>query len=68
MAQLVGALSSKGCGFDSWSGHIPRLQVGSPVKYIQEGGNWLMLLSCTDVSFSPFLSFSKKVMKKMSLG
>ena len=29
LAQLVGASSHRlrGCGFDSWSGHMPRLQV-----------------------------------------
>ena len=33
VAELVGASShaSKGCRFDSWSGHIPRLWVQSPV-------------------------------------
>ena len=39
MAQLIGALSHslKGCGFNSQSGHIPGLQVPSPIRvYIGE--------------------------------
>ena len=34
MPQLAGELSHtpKGCGFDSWLGHIPRLWVWSPVR------------------------------------
>ena len=43
------------CRFDSWSGHIPRLQVRSPVR-AHMGGNQLMFLSHIDVSFSPVLS------------
>ena len=40
VGQWVGALSHtpKGCGFDSWSGHILRLQVRSAVG-VQMGGN-----------------------------
>ena len=55
VVKLVGALSCtpKGCGFDSWSGHIPRLQVWSPVR-VCTGGNQSMFLS-----LPPFLSLSK---------
>ena len=48
----------KGCRFDSQSGHIPRLQVQSPVG-VHTGGNLLMFLSHIDVSLSHrFLSLS----------
>ena len=62
VAQLVGTFShkSKGCRFDSWSGHMPRLQVWSPVG-VSTRGNWSMFLSCIDVSLllspPPFPSF-----------
>ena len=38
VAQLVEALSltPKGCGFDSWLGYIPKLQVRSPVRHTRE--------------------------------
>ena len=49
-------LLPKGCGFKSWSGHICRLWVGSPV-WAHMGGNQLMLLSCVDVSLALFISF-----------
>ena len=45
VAQLVGCFS---CGFDSWSGHMPRLRVRFPVR-VHIGGNQLMFLS---LSFS----------------
>ena len=48
-------LCNKGCGFDSWSGHIPTLWVGSPVGACT-GGNQLMFLSYTDGPL--FLSLS----------
>ena len=40
VAQLVGALSCepKGCSFNSWLGHIPRLQVQSLVR-VHVGGS-----------------------------
>ena len=68
MAQLVGASSHapKCCRFNTESGHIPRLQVQSPVR-VHMGGNQLMFLSHISVSLSlsfslslpPFLSLSK---------
>ena len=44
-AQVIGASfhAPKGCRFDSWSGHIPRLQVQSPVR-THIGGYTLMIL------------------------
>ena len=59
MAQLVGVLSHKlgGCGFDSRSGHIPRLQVWSPVK-ARIRGTYSMFLTHIDVSLSLFLCLS----------
>ena len=52
-ALVVGASSCapEGLGFDSHSGHIPRLQVQFPVKVRMEG-SWLMFLSHIDVSLS----------------
>ena len=52
-ALVVGASSCapEGLGFDSHSGHIPRLQVQFPVK-VRMGGSWLMFLSHIDVSLS----------------
>ena len=44
-------------GSDSWSGHIPRLQVQSPVG-VRMGGNGLMFFSHINVSLS--LLFSLK--------
>ena len=46
VAQLVGTLSRtpKGWGFDSWSGHIPKLWVQYLVM-VRMGGNQLMFLS-----------------------
>ena len=51
---LFGASSHtpKVCGFNSWLGHIPRLQVRLPVG-VHTGGNWQMFLS---LALSPFLS------------
>ena len=53
VAQLVGVSSHtpKGCGFDSQSGHIPRLQVQSQVGTCTEG-YWLMFLSHISVCLS----------------
>ena len=48
-----------GCGFDPQSGHVQSLVRACT------GGNPSMLLSCTEVSLSPFLSKSNE---KMSLG
>ena len=40
VAQLVGlSCTPKGSGFDSHSGHIPRLQVQSPSGNVQEATN-----------------------------
>ena len=49
-----------GCGFNSWSGHIPRLWVQSPVRAYM-GSNRSMFLSCIRISVSLSLpsSFSK---------
>ena len=60
VAQLVGASSRtpKGCGFDSQSGHIPRLQVQSPVT-VSTAGCRSMFLSHIHVSLSLPSSFSK---------
>ena len=51
VVQLVGPLfcTPKGCGFDSQSGHIPRLQVQSLVRAHSEEDR-LMFLSQNDVS------------------
>ena len=53
VAQLVGASAHKPKGhwLDSQSGHMPGLQVESPVGACA-GGNWRMFLSYTDVSLS----------------
>ena len=53
MVQLVGAPSHtpKGCGFDFYSGHIPRLQVQSLVGACT-GGNRLIFLSQKSVNIS----------------
>ena len=53
VAQLVGASSCtpKGCGFKSWSGHIARLRVQSPVGACTRG-NQLTFLSHIYVSLS----------------
>ena len=48
----------KGCRFNSWSGHIPRLKVRSP-DTVSMGGNQMMLLSHITVSFSLSLSLSQ---------
>ena len=63
MAHLVGALSYKlkGCGFNSQSGHMPRLWVQSLVGVLM-GGNRPMFLSHIDISLplSPSLSLFLK--------
>ena len=53
VAQMVGALSRrpKGHRFDSWSGHIPRLQVCSPVK-VHTKSNQKMFLTLISLSLS----------------
>ena len=62
--QFVGVLSCalRGCGFDSWWGHVPGLQVPSPVRG-HMGGNQSMFLSHINVSLPPPPS-SLKVIKK----
>ena len=69
LAQLVGSLSHtpKVCGFNPWSGHIPRLWalslVGSCV-----GGNWPMFLTLIFLSlFLSLLSFFFKINKYILL-
>ena len=61
VAQVVGASSHdlKGHEFDSWSGHIPRLQVRSLVGEPMEGDQ-SMFFCCIDVP----PSLSLKTMKK----
>ena len=46
----------EGCGFNSQSGHVPRLQVQSPFGACTED-NRLMILSHVNVSLFLFLSF-----------
>ena len=64
-AQSVGASSHKpkGCGFDSWSGHMPGLQVPSPIQGSYES-NQSMFLSHIDVflptSLPPLLAPNNK--------
>ena len=57
VAQLAGMLSCtvKGCGFDSWSKHMPRLQLG-PRAGARTRGNQSMFLSL----FLPALPLSLK--------
>ena len=64
-AHLVGALShgTKGHGFDSWSGHMPRLWVSSPVG-AHTRGNGLMFLSHIDVFLPPSLTLSLSLESK----
>ena len=57
----------KGCEFDSWSGHIPRLWVRSPVR-LHARGSWLMSPAPSLFASPPYLlPLSLKAMKKMSL-
>ena len=60
LAQLVGASSHtpKGCGFNFWSAHVPRLQVQFLVR-THPGGNRLMFLSHIDVTLFLLSCFSK---------
>ena len=53
VAQLFRVLSHppKGCRFDSWPGHIPKLCVQCLVRVHREG-NWSMFLSHMDDSLS----------------
>ena len=69
-SQLVGAslCEPKGYGFDSWSGHMPRLWVQSPVG-VHAKGSWSVLLSHINVSLplclsppSPLSKISKHVL------
>ena len=57
VAQLVGAPSyrSKGHGFDSQSGHMPRLRVWFLVQYVQKVADQYFSLS-SFLSLSPPLS------------
>ena len=68
--QLMGALSSKpkGCGLDSWSGDMPRLQVWSPVSmdgYKSQLTDVSLSHQCFFSSLSPSLPLSKKKRKRM---
>ena len=45
------SLKAHGCLFDSWSWHMPRLLVQSPVG-ARARGNWSLFLSHVDVSLS----------------
>ena len=56
VAQLAGASAPapKGCGFDLWSGHTPRLRVRSPVG-LCKGGYQSMFLSLTHSLPHPLL-------------
>ena len=61
---VTGVLSHRpeGCGFDSWSWHMPRWWVWSWLGHVREETNWY---------FSPFLSPSRPLSLKsvsMSLG
>ena len=65
VAQLFGVLFStlKGRGFDSWSGHIPRLWVQSPVGE-RMGGTQSMCLTLTFFSLPSSLSkINKHILK-----
>ena len=56
VAPLVGASSRrlKGCGFDSHSGHIPRLGPRPHLRHVWEGAN--QCFSLTQMSLPPCLS------------
>ena len=62
VAQLVEALSHtpKGCGFDSRSGHMPRLGAQSPIG-VRMRGHQSMFLSHTDMSLSLPSSLSNSI-------
>ena len=64
VTQLIGALSSKpkGCGFDSQSGHMPRLWVQSPVWACTRGTDqcFFLTLMLLSPSLSPSLPISLK--------
>ena len=66
VAQLLGASSraADGCGFDSWSGHVPGLWVRSPVGSAM-GGNQTMFLSLSLALSPPLINILK--IKKTSL-
>ena len=68
VAQLAGAssLTLKGCGFNSQSGHMPRLHIQPPVR-VDVRGNGMMFLSYINVCLSPSLPLSLKSIS-MSLG
>ena len=54
---LASCCEAKGCQFDSWSGHMPRLWVWSPVGACMRG-NWSMALSHISASLPLFLPLS----------
>lgn len=59
----VSSYTLKGCGFNLWSGLIPKLPVPSPVRAHMGGGHQSMSLSETNGSIS-----SGEVYKKSDLG
>ena len=59
VAQLIGAslcTPKKGWGFDSWSRHIPKLQVRYPVRAVWVANNQCFSLSLASLSYSRSLS------------
>ena len=60
VTQLVGVsfCTPNGCEFNLHSGHIPRLQIWSPV-WVRAGGNQLMFFSHIDLSLSLSLCLSQ---------
>ena len=69
VAPLVGALSHalKGCGFDSWLGPVPRLQVRSLVGSVGEATHQCVSLTSVFLSLSLHLPISLKSIN-ISLG
>ena len=71
VAQLVGASShtQKGHGFDSWSGHMPRLWVQSSIGACTAGNPSMFLSHTGNSSLSlPPLPLSLKSMVEISSG
>ena len=68
VAQLVGVLSRAtiGCGFDSWSGHIPRLQVRCWSVRGREATDPCFLLTSMFLSLFLPTSLSLKINKNVS--